>query len=104
MRIAGDAPPTGTPSPPLTQRPSPFAGCDWLEMTYNASAATASGGASTGGSDASSVQKANPAQFSCQPWIPDASKFTTSGNVCNLDQMMKQYAGGSTGGSYGGYP
>ena len=28
MRMAGDAPPTATPSPPLTQRPSPFAGCE----------------------------------------------------------------------------
>lgn len=82
----------------------PFAGCDWLEMTYNASATSGAGSTSSGSSDASSVQKAKPAQFSCQPWVPDASKFATSGNVCNLDQMMKQYAGGgSTGGSYGGY-
>ncbi len=79
----------------------PFAGCDWLEMTYNASAQTATGGASGGSSDASSVQNAKPAQFSCQPWVPDSSKFTTSGNVCNLDQIMKQYSAGA--GGYGGY-
>ncbi len=80
----------------------PFAGCDWIEMTFNQSATTTGGSASSGTSEASSVQSAPAAQFSCQPWVPDASKFTTSGNVCNLDQMMKQIAGGS-GGSYGGY-
>ncbi len=78
----------------------PFAGCDWIEMTFNASATAGSAGASsTGGSEASSVQSAPAAQFSCQPWVPDASKFVTSGKVCNLDQIMKQISGGT-----GGYP
>ncbi len=78
----------------------PFAGCDWIEMTINATATATGGSSSSGSSEASSIQKAPAAQFSCQPWLPDSSKFTTSGKVCNLDQIMNQYG---AGGGYGGY-
>jgi hypothetical protein len=82
-----------------------FAGCDWIEMTFNMTAAAQGGqsGSGSGASDASSVQSAPAAQFSCSPWVPDASKFQVTGKVCNLQDIMNQAMGNYSAGAGGSY-
>jgi len=63
-------------------------GCDWMEFTMDDSEAPPTSGGSYQAPDYSDIP---PAQISCQPWVYDSSKFATSGNVCNLDEIMNQY-------------
>jgi hypothetical protein len=64
--------------------------CKWLQMTIQDS-----GTATAGTSKPPDYADVPPAQITCVPWVYDASKFTVSGTVCNLDDMMKGYQQGN---------
>jgi hypothetical protein len=64
--------------------------CKWLQMTVQDSGTT-----TPGASQPPDYADVPPAQINCVPWVYDASKFTVSGTVCNLDDMMKGYQQGN---------
>jgi hypothetical protein len=89
-----------------------FQGCDWFEVPLNQS--TTSGG-SMGGSTGGSPQSQAPdltnvpsTQFNCQPWVLDTSKFSTSGKICSMQDIINSMGGGAgagagAGAGYGSY-
>lgn len=60
-----------------------FPGCDWLSIDQQT---TESAGAT--GYDAPDYSDVPSSKISCLPWVYDASKFTTTGKVCSLDDLM----------------
>jgi hypothetical protein len=64
--------------------------CKWLQMTIQDSGTT-----TTGTSQPPDYADVPPAQINCVPWVYDASKFSVSGTVCNLDDMMQGYQQGN---------
>jgi len=65
-------------------------GCDWLKITSNTtSSSSGSSGSTTSSSFTSSdLEKLPSTSFSCSAWLYDASKFTASGKVCTMDDIL----------------
>lgn len=59
-----------------------FPGCDWLSMSQQSTNDAASAYSAPDYSDVPS------SKISCLPWVYDASKFTTTGKVCSLDDIF----------------
>ncbi|MFH0884573.1 MAG: hypothetical protein V1861_02590 [Candidatus Micrarchaeota archaeon] len=62
-------------------------GCKWLQMNVEDSEQPPTSG-TTAPPDYADVP---PADINCVPWVYDASKFVVSGEVCNLDDLIKGY-------------
>ncbi len=67
----------------------PGTSCDWMKFVTNNTGTTAGSTTTPDYTDVPSTQ------ISCLPWVPDDSKFATSGKVCTqqdiMDEMMNQY-------------
>ena len=70
-----------------------FAGtdCDWFKVTANESESGGEATGATAGPSASDFEDLPATSFNCKPWIPDSSKFTTSGKVCTMEDLMQGY-------------
>jgi hypothetical protein len=64
--------------------------CDWCKVKANESDTSGTTGTSTGPS-ASDFKDLPSTSFNCKPWIYDSTKFTTSGKVCTMEDLMKGY-------------
>ncbi len=69
--------------------------CNWLEFDINDSKPETNESSQTGtytAEDYAEDYKDVPtSDIKCQAWVYDASKFTTPGKICNLEDMMNNY-------------
>ena len=65
-----------------------FSDCKWYSMTVNSSDSSSDYGSSGAQPDFSNVPTS---QIDCKPWNYDASKFTPTGKVCSLEDLMSGY-------------
>jgi len=73
---------------PASSRVGPHADCEWL---VSSATATPSPGQSEG---VSSYENVPATDYSCSPWVPDESKFATTGQACDLAAMTPQTPSG----------
>jgi hypothetical protein len=74
---------------------TPYANCDWIVMDESE--------AKQSGSGQTDYTKIPATKFSCAPWTPDDSKFTTIGETCTLGEIMGGFSPSVAGGQ-GGVP
>ena len=74
----------------------PGTDCDWMlfEQSENATSSQVDVDYGDGGGFDTDYSDVPPADIDCKPWVLDPSKFTPSGEICDMEDLMSGYAFG----------